>query len=262
MNVCETREPHTRLLRCPLAADDARAYWQRTAGLQSASSAQRVFEEYWFGARSLATVRLLLINFRARFDAFPSALYVLQRWTTHDPAERRVICHWHLQLADPLYRAFTGAFLVERREHLRPQVRSEAARAWVAEHIAARWTTSTRIHFASKLLSAAHAAGLLSGNRDPRPLASPPVSDVALTYMLYLLREVEFAGTLLDNPYFASVDLRGPDLDHRLRGLAALRFRRQGDLVDFGWVYPSLAAWAADNLFGSPAPEVSREAAL
>lgn len=258
----ETVQPHTRLLRCSLEVDDSRAYWQRTAELASRpsgvepgapSSAQRAFEEYWFGARSLGTVRLLLANFRARFDAFPPALQVLQRWTAADPAERRVICHWHLQLSDPLYRAFSGEFLVARRDHLRPQVRSEAALAWVTTHVTAQWTTNTRIHYASKLLSAAYAAGLLSSSRDPRPLASPPVSDAALTYMLYLLREVDFAGTLLDNAYFASVDLCGPDLDHRLRGLTALRFRRQADLVDFGWVYPSLAAWAAEHLFPAPA---------
>lgn len=252
MSAREAKQAHTRLLRCSLEVDDARAYWQRTADLQVSATAQRAFEEYWFGSRSLGTVRLLLTNFRVRFDAFPHALRVLQRWTTHDPAERRVISHWHLQLADPLYRAFTGTFLVERRDHLRPQIRSEAALAWVAEHVAARWTMNTRIHYASKLLSASYAAGLLGSNRDPRPLASPPISDAALTYMLYLLREVEFAGTLLDNPYFASVDLRGPDLEHRLRGLTALRFRRQGDLVDFGWHYPSLAAWAAEQLFPPP----------
>jgi hypothetical protein len=49
---------------------------------------------------------------RARFDAFPNALHVLQRWPHMSPDTRRVVCHWHLQLSDPLYRDFTGTFLV------------------------------------------------------------------------------------------------------------------------------------------------------
>ena len=61
------------------------------------------------------------------------------------------------------------------------------------------------------------------------------VGDLPLTYLLYLLREVEFAGTLLENPYLASVGLSGDELGRRLRGLTALQFIRQGSLVDFGW---------------------------
>ena len=34
-------------------------------------------------------------------------------------------------------------------------------------------------------------------------------------------------------------------LEQRLRTLPALRFRRQGDLVDFGWQYPNLIDWAS-----------------
>jgi hypothetical protein len=91
------------------------------------------FGEYWFGARSLDTVKVLLINFRARFAEFPAALAVLQRWPQMDPATRRVLCHWHLQLSDPLYRDFTGAFLVDRHAQLRPQVRRDGVITWVGE---------------------------------------------------------------------------------------------------------------------------------
>jgi len=39
-----------------------------------------------------------------------------------EPEARRVICHWHLQLTDPLYRSFTGGYLAERRAGTRPEV--------------------------------------------------------------------------------------------------------------------------------------------
>ena len=103
---------------------------------------------------------------------------------------------------------------------------------------------ATRIQFASKLLSAAFSAGLVGSNRDPRPLPLPRVGDDALSYLLYLLRETRFEGTLLDNPYLRSIGLDGPVLEDRLHGLPSLRFARQGDLVEVGWRHPDLIGWA------------------
>ena len=239
----ETRV-HTRLLKCALEADDARAYWRHRDPDEPPVDASHVFDTYWFGARSLSRIQVLLTNFRARFDAFPTALRVLHAWPDMDPDTRKLICHWHLQLSDPLYRAFTGDALVARREGPRPEITRAVVLAWVSDQGPGRWTMSTRIQFASKLLSAALSAGLVGTNRDPRPLLWPRVGDDALTYLLYLLRGIDFAGTLLANPYLASVGLDGDTLASRLRTLPALTFRRQADLVDFGWRFEDLPAWA------------------
>lgn len=239
----ETAAVHTRLLKCALEVDDARAYWQHTTpGVDP--SPNEAFEAYWFGAKSLARVKVLLTNFRARYDAFPAALRALRHWRHMGPDVRTIICHWHLQLSDPLYRSFTGDYLVQRREGRRSDVTRDLVVAWVGEQGPGRWTMATRIQFARKLLSAALGAGLVGSNRDPRPLTWPRVGDDALTYLMYVLREVDFNGTLTDNAYLRSVGLEGGLLDQRLRALDALRFRRQGELVDFGWRYPSLDAWA------------------
>src|SRR5690606_36287552 len=108
------------------------------------------------------------------------------------------------------------------------------------------------IQFASKLLTAAHVAGLVASTRDPRPLALPVVPDAALTYLLHLLREVEYSGTLFENAYLASVGLVGDVLDDRLRSLSDLSFHRQGAVIDLGWSFPSLTAWAAARFTASP----------
>ncbi len=233
---------HTRLLKCALEVDDARAYWGHRNG--AAPTAKLAFDEYWFGARSLAWIEVLLTNLRARFDAYPEALAVLHRWRAMPPETRAAICHWHLQLADPLYRGFSGDFLVARRDGPRPEVTRDLVTAWVTEQGPGRWTMTTRIQFASKLLSAAHAAGLVATKRDPRPLSLPRIPDDALAYLMHLLRELEFEGTLMDNPYLRSVGLDGDVLADRLAMLPSLRFGRQGDLVDFGWRFESLRAWA------------------
>lgn len=243
----ETTAVHTRLSRCALEVSHSRAFWahvDRTADL----NAQRAFDEYWFGARSLSRVKVLLINMRARFGAFPSTLDVLHGWSDMPPDSRRAICHWHLQLTDPLYRRFTGNFLAERRAGARPEVTLDLVVGWLGKNGPQQWAMSMRIQFASKLLSAAHAAGLVTSNRDPRPIATPWVPDDALEYLMYLLRETQFRGTLLANPYTKSVGLESAGLEERLRGLPGLAFRRQGDLVDFGWRYPDLQAWADDRL--------------
>jgi len=212
-------------------------------------SSQKAFDEYWFGARSLARVKVLLTNFRARFYIIPEALSVLNRWQHMDPGTRRLICHWHLQFSDVMYRRFTGEYLVGRRRRGRHDITRELVVAWVADQGPGRWTTTTRIQLASKLLSSAYAAGLLGSNRDPRQLLVPRVQDDALAYLMYLLRGTEFDGTLLENAYTASVGLDGRYLEEQLSSVPGLTFDRQGDLLDFGWAYSGLASWG-DAFFG------------
>lgn len=241
---------HTRLLKCALEVDDARAFWCH-AEPTSVFTAQQAFEAYWFGARSLPRIEVLLTNLRARFSTYPAALEVLHRWREMSPDIRHLICHWHLQLSDPLYRRFTAEYLVERRGNARAEVTRALVIGWVGQQGPGRWTMSTRIQFASKLLSSAFSAGLLTSNHDPRPLRLPRVPDEALEYLLYLLRETDFEGSLLDNPYLRSVGLDDTFLTDRLRQLPSLSFKRQGDLIDLDWRYPDLKQWADNRLPGS-----------
>ncbi len=259
----EVTELHTRLMKCALELSDVRAYWRRRDPTQPPPTASQAFSEYWFGARSTDRVEVLLANFRARFDAFPPALSVLHRWSSMAPETRTLISHWHLQLADPLYRAFTGDFLPRRRDALKPEVARDLVVSWVAQVGRTRWMPASQIQFASKLLSAAFSAGLVTSNRDPRPLRFPPVPDDALGYLLYLLRGVDFAGTLLANPYLASVGLDGTFLDDALRRVPGLRYARMGDLQDLDFQYPDMHAWAEAclDLAPSTALDESRLAA-
>jgi hypothetical protein len=239
----ESTEVHTRLLKCALEIDASRAYWAYRKP-DTAASAQEAFERFWFGSKSLARVQVLLSNMKVRFDDYPQALRALHHWSDMGPDTRAVICHWHLQLSDPLYRAFTGEFLVDRRAALRADITRDVVVAWVGERGPTRWTMPTRIQCASKLLSSAYSAGLVGTNREPRPLITPRVPEDALTYMLYLLREVRFRGEIFENPYFHSVGLDRETLFGRLRGNQALHVQRQADLVEVDWKYPSFTAWA------------------
>lgn len=243
----EITRVHTRLAKCGLEVENARAYWSYADGSR-AVTARQAFDEYWFGARSLTRVVEVLRVLRARFETFPQALAALHRWPHMTPETRRAICHWHLQLADPLYRSFTGEYLVERRGGPRPEVTRPLVVDWVGQHGPERWSMATRIQFASKLLTAAHEAALVATKRDPRPLVVPGVRDEALEYLVYLLREVRFEGTLFENPYLASVGLEGAILTDRLRALPGLALGRQADLMALEWRYPDLRAWADANL--------------
>jgi hypothetical protein len=165
-----------------------------------------------------------------------------------DPAARQVICHWHVQLSDPIYRRFTGEFLVERRTLDEPKVDRPAVARWVRQTFPERWTESTVVQFASKLLSAASEAGLVSPRRDPRTLLFPKVPDEAIAYLLHLLRGIRHEGSLIENPYVASVGLGDGFLGQRLKTNPAITLRRMGALVEFDWKYPSLTAWAEASL--------------
>ncbi len=243
----EVSEPTTQLLRVTLEVDNARAYWERVTSpleLSAEQEAERAFLEYWFGSKSLPRVRLLIHAFRARFAAFPDALAALHAWADVDRVTRVAICHWHLQLCDPIYRRFTGEFLPDRRAGGRETITRARVLRWMTEvDVGERWSPATRTLYASKLLSAAHAAGLVASTRDPRALSLPRVSPAALGYLMYLLRGVAFAGTLHQNLYLRSVGLEGSVVDDKLRAVAGVSCRRLGDVADFSWDYESLVDW-------------------
>lgn len=251
---------HTRLLRLALGQPESRSYWEHIdPGVPPPRRAAIAFEQRWFGGKSLPWVRVLLANFAARYDAFPDALRVLRAWSGMDAATRQVICHIHLQLSDPMYRRYTGEFLPQRRNAIdgpRPldvasqggggaaHVDRDSTLRWLRQEFPGRWSDATQVQFASKLLSAASEAGLVSPKRDPRTLPLPKVTDAALGYVLHLLRGTRIAGTLTDNPYLASLGLSDGFLDGRLRQLPGVNFRRMGGLTEFDWNAADLPSWA------------------
>ncbi|MBI5547482.1 MAG: DUF1819 family protein [Deltaproteobacteria bacterium] len=245
----EATKIHTQLLRLALGIEEARAYWAHVDPAEPAAERSlRAFEERWFGAKTLERVKTVLPYLAARYDAFPEALGVLRRWRGMDPTTRQVICHWHVQLADPIYRRFTAECLLERRSAHEPKVDRPAVARWVRSSFPGRWSEATIIQFASKLLSAASEAGLVSPKRDPRALLFPKVPDAALVYLLQLLRGVRYAGTLTENPYLDSVGLGGAMLDRRLRTIDGITLRRMGRLIEVDWAHPTLSAWAEATL--------------
>ena len=242
----EEQRLHTRVLKCTLESANSRIFWAESAPEQP-MQAEAAFEAGWFGHRSLSRLRELLTNLRARYEAFPSALQVLHCWQRMGGDTQRLICHWHLQLSDPLYRQFSGDFLPDRLLQGQPTISKQQVVTWFGDAGGGRWSGSTRLALASKLLSTAHSAGLIKGKRDPRPIVFPLVPDDALTYLLHLLREVDIQGTLLANPYLRAVGLEGGMLSDRLKRLPDLSYGRQGDLVDMGWKHLDLADWAAHS---------------
>lgn len=248
----EATSATTRILRVTLATDDSRAYWEHVdVNVPPPDRALRAFEERWFGSKSLERIRFLLSTFAERFDAFGaagSALSTLRRWREMDVTTRTVLCHWHVQLSDPLYRDFTGRFLIDRRAIRDAKIDRDVVLRWVKTTYPDRWSDATAVQFASKLLSAASEAGLVSAKRDPRTLHFPKVPDLAVGYMLYLLRETRFEGSLTENPYFASVGLEADFLDQRLRALRGVTYHRMGALTEFDWAFPNLSAWGEASL--------------
>jgi hypothetical protein len=244
----EATEIHTRILRLALGIEDARHYWEHVdPSVPAAARATTAFEQRWFGAKSLERVRYLLASFQVRYDAFPDALAALCRWRTMDAASREVICHWHLQLSDPIYRRFSDELLNLRRGLPGAKVDRDAVLRWVKAEYPDKWSESTCVQFASKLLSAALEAGLVS-KRDPRALLYPKVPDTALAYLLYLLRGTQIGGSLASNPYLRSVGIDEDLLGARARTLPGVTVHRMQHLVDFQWTHPDLLSWAREAL--------------
>jgi hypothetical protein len=239
----EVTAAHSRLMKTGLLVEESRSWWQNRDHIVPIGDLYTLaFDGFWFGMRSEKRVRSLVKIMRDRFDRYPSALAVLHRWRDASPDERALVCHWHLQLTDPIYRAFCGS-LLERNRH-RGEIRQQRVVDWVEAEHPERWTLASRRRIASALLSCAHYAGLIATTRDPRPIQVPRVSDKALGYVLYLLKGIDFEGSIFDNPYLSSVGLSGDVLDARLRNLPGLTYERMGHLVDVRWHHDTLTQWA------------------
>lgn len=230
----EVKAFHTRILRLTLAVQESRAYWESVDPvLKGPARVERAFTERWFGNKSLARVKLLLSNFHSRFDEYPDALETLRKWRPSELGTRALICHWHLQLSDPLYRQFTGAWLPARLDDGRRQFDTDTVARWVADVGSAAMAPSTRYQYATKLIRAADEAGLVSPSKDgPRTALTPRVPDEALGYLVRLLQLVPHEGTWQDNAYFRSVGLTAELVDVRLRRLPDVTYRRMGELVE------------------------------
>lgn len=236
---------HTRILRCMLAVDDSATYWRRVDPQVPVGERARVaFEQRWFGAKSEARLRTIMTDLVERFDAFPQAFELLRRLDSVPSGFRPWICHVHTQLADPIYRRFTGEFLPARRDQGYVGVDRATVARWVEELEPGRWGAASRSKFASNLLATAAEAGLVAGRRDPRKLLVPVVPGVVVGYVLYLLRGVSHEGSLTDNAYLRSLGItpdtfrshapRIPDVHYaELGGVGELTFE-QANLLSYG----------------------------
>lgn len=240
----EWTQEHTRILRVMLAVDDCVAYWKaKTEDVPPVARARTAFDRHWFGTKSEARVKTLLGDMELRFDRYPEALGALRIW---QPSREVApwVCHFHTQLADPIYRYFTGEFLPLRRSQGYATIDREAVARWVQERWPGKWSAATCIKFGSNMLAAAYEAGLLRDRKDPRKLSSPRPPKAALAYLLYLLRQVRIEGAILKSAYVASVLSETGAKETELRGLDGVRVRAMGDVLDIEWGYSDLMSWA------------------
>ena len=165
----ETTLVHTRLSRCALEVEDSRAFWAR-ADEATSVSAQQAFDEYWFGARSLARVEVLLVQHAGPLQCLPCGARRPARLAAHAAGD----APGHLPLAPAAQRpplpALHGHLPGGAPRWGPPEVTRDLVAAWVGQHGPGHWTMTMRIQFASKLLSAAYSAGVVTSNRDPRPV--------------------------------------------------------------------------------------------
>lgn len=240
----ETSVVHTRILRCMLAVDDCYAYWQHVgAGAPVAARARAAFEGRWFGVKSEARVRTIMTDMVERFDAYPEALALLHDLGTVPASLRPFLCHVHTQLADPIYRRFTGELLPQRLDQGYATIDRVAVARWVDRLEPGRWSATTCIKFASNLLATALDVGLVGGRRDPRKVTLPTVPDAIVGYVLYLLRGITIAGSLTDNPYLRSLGITPATFLSFAPRVPGIRYAELGGVVDLTWLEPSLTAW-------------------
>ena len=124
---------------------------------------------------------------------------------------------------------------------------------WVHSYIGEKWANSTQSMMASKFLSCIRSVGYVSKEvKDNIEIRYPQVSETALQYLMYALREIEFEGSLLENPYLKSVGLTGSFLTTQLSRTPSISVNQVGDVFSLEWKYRDLLEWAEHELFRSP----------
>jgi len=239
----EVTEFHTRLLRITLEVDACATYWSHVnPDLSHADRAIQADVERWFGDRSTARVRKLVDEISSRFDPFPEAIEVLRKWTNMPDATRRLICHWHVQLTDAVYRDFTGNMMPQLHTQQGALLTRELVAQWIEKVSPGRWADSTKLKYSGNLVTTAAEAGLISQPAQGRVPQIPDVSDDALAYLLHLLKGIDIAGSLTDNPYLRSVGMHGTRLETAIARLAG---KPDAGSFDLTWMAASLGEWAA-----------------
>lgn len=235
-----------------LAVDDSYAYWQRVeTEVPTSERARHAFECRWFGTKSEARIRTMMTDMTERFDAYPEALALLHEIGTVPAHLRPYICHLHTQLADPIYRRFTGEMLPNRRDVGQISIDRDVVARWSDSLEPGRWSPSTCVKFGSNLLATASDVGLVEGKKDPRKIPVPAIPDVALGYALYLLQSVEIQGTLERNPYLRSLGVDADAFGRLGARVPGLRITELGGVFEITWLETSLRDWGLRHLGGS-----------
>jgi hypothetical protein len=186
-----------------------------------------------------------------RFDAYPDVLALLQTLRTVPVSARRYICHVHTQLADPIYRRFTGEMLPNRREQGQSSIDREIVAAWVDSLEPGRWSSTTCIKFGSNLLATAQDAGLIEGRKDPRKLPSLSAPDWVIGYVLYLLRDVHIEGSLEDNPYLRALGVSKESFGRLGARIPGVRIDELGGTVEVTWLASGLRDYGLRYIGGA-----------
>lgn len=160
----------------------SQTFWSRAEAEQNSKERRlQAKEEKWFPALSEARLRYVLAELERRFPA--RALAALGKW---QPDERQapLICHWHLQWSDPLYRDFSSGFMVSAWARPEANVSVADVDQWLTSRGShAEWSSSTRRRLASGLLSAACNAGFLKGSGRDRELRTVTADAECISYL-------------------------------------------------------------------------------
>ena len=180
-------EEHTGLLRMGLEVEASRIFWKlATEGETSRERRARASAEDWYPDFSEARLRYVLSELERRFP--PATRSALRAWSPEE--QSALVCHWHLQWSDPLYRDFTSSYLVTAWAMPDQGIGVSDVEGWLLQRGTHHgWSPSTRRRLASGLLGAATEAGFLAGHGRRRELRTVGVDRTSLAYLRAFLAD-------------------------------------------------------------------------
>lgn len=251
MSYCEATKIHTRMINDTLLEERSQSFWKNIDLDNKQNLVEVAYNNYWFGSANKATIKRTLNNFHVRYSAFPHCLAALKKWEDIDIKERALVCHWHMQLSDVLYRRFTSEFIPSRFIYKPAAFHKDQVQQWVYGFMGEKWAGSTQAQMASKMMSTIRSVGYVSkDSKTIIELRYPTVNQRALQYLLYALREITFQGSILENPYLKSVGLTGSFLISQINQTTTISVNQLADVTSLEWKYPNLLGWMNNEING------------
>ena len=245
----ERHKYNTDLIKSNLLFDESFIFWKRQADL-STKDFKRITREDWFQYSNKAKYRYIINFLQRRYGNFPNAWLALKLWSSSMTEDDiRHVAHFHLCLVDPLYRKVAGNLIFKTSQNGSTYIDKNKVNLYAEVLREGHWNSNTTKRIVGNIIKTMSQVRLLEQNQTTKKLwniKSLNPSSIAIEYICYVLREIEYKDNIFDNIYWKSFGFNRMVIisqisDTNLSILSANQLQ---------YSYDSIQSWATNSFKG------------